>query len=191
MEMTESARKPFAAICLALAIVTFILYWPIRYDGFINLDDGAYITENSHVTSGLRWTNIEWSFSHTCAGYWMPLTLISHMVDCQLFGLNPGPHHLANVLIHIANTLLLFWWLSQFTGALWRSAFVAALFAWHPLRVESVAWACERKDVLSAFFWMLTLIAYCRFVKAKENHEHSRSIINYALALLLFACALM
>jgi protein O-mannosyl-transferase len=200
MEMSQPARKPFTAICLVLAIVTFILYWPVRHDGFINLDDGSYITENAHVISGLSWSNVKWSFTHSRAGYWMPLTWISHMVDCQLFGLNAGPHHLVNVLFHIANTLLLFWWLNQMTGALWRGAFVAALFAWHPLRVESVAWACERKDILCAFFWMLTLIYYTKYVQAQASRSSSpgshasmlpRVNVFYILALLMFACGLM
>jgi protein O-mannosyl-transferase len=180
-----------ALICFALGIITFILYLPVRHDAFTNFDDGGYIMENTHVTSGLRWSNIAWSFTHSYAGYWMPLTWISHMIDCQLFGLNAGEHHLVNVLFHIANTILLFWWLKELTGAPWRSAFVAALFSWHPLRVESVAWACERKDVLSAFFWFLTLIAYGRYVKVRASNNRPQARVNYVLALLMFACGLM
>ena len=154
--------------------------------------------------SGLNWRNIVWSFKHVYAGYWSPLTWISHMIDCQLFGLNPGAHHMMNVLYHAVNTVLLFVLLNRLTGALWRSAFVAALFAWHPLRVESVAWACERKDVLCALFWMLALLCYARYTRAKG--ESSSSSISsssnstvfqflaspaYWLTLFLFACGLM
>jgi len=181
----------FAAICLVLAVGTFILFLPVRHNGFTNFDDDGYITENPHINSGLNWPDIRWGFEHVEQGYWIPLTWISHMTDCQFFGLNAGAHHLMSVLIHIANTLLLFLWLKQLTGAIWRSAFVAALFAWHPLHVESVAWACERKDVLSTFFWMLTLVAYAHYVKSRMSRRYSIAVINYLLALLLFACGLM
>ncbi len=185
----------FALLGAALAIGTFSLYWPVTHNGFTNFDDGIYIPENSHVTTGLRWSNIVWSFTHVYAGYWIPLTWISHMADCQLFGLNPAGHHLVNVLLHTANTLLLFLLLEKLTGAQWRSAVVAALFAWHPLRVESVAWACERKDVLSAFFWMLTLLAYTGYVHTRTRPRSSTFqppfLLYYCLALFLFACGLM
>ena len=160
----------------------------------------AYITGNAHVTSGLTWTNVVWAFTSGEAANWHPLTWVSHMIDCDLYGTNPAGHHLTNLLFHIANTLLLFLLLKEITGALWRSFFVAALFAWHPLHVESVAWAAERKDVLSAFFWMLTLIAYVRFVALSKVHPPSpssgamknpKSKVFYVLALFLFACGLM
>ena len=163
-----------AVICLTLALVTAALYWPMLHHPFINVDDEQYITSNPHVQAGLTWPGIVWAFENTEAANWHPLTWISHMLDCQLFGLNPGGHHLTSLLFHVANTLLLFLWLKQLTGALWRSAFVAALFAWHPLRVESVAWAAERKDVLSAFFWMLALIAYTRYAQKRSRVEGSR-----------------
>jgi len=157
-----------ALICLALALVTTALYWPITHHDFVNFDDDDYITNNSHVQAGLTWAGVIWAFQTGAAANWHPLTWLSHMLDCQLYGLNPGGHHSTNLLFHAANTLLLFLWLRQITGALWRSAFVAALFAWHPLHVESVAWAAERKDVLSAFFWMLTLMAYTRYVTSDQ-----------------------
>ena len=172
------------AICFALAIVTFLVYSPMLWHGFVNYDDPDYITGNPHVTSGLTWTNVIWAFTSSDAANWHPLTWISHMMDCQLFGLNPAGHHLTNLLFHIADTLLLFLLLEKLTGATWRSFFVAALFAWHPLHVESVAWASERKDVLSAFFWMLTLLLYVRFARNK-------STVCYFLALIFFACGLM
>src|SRR5215469_4263168 len=135
-----SPKRLTAVICLVLAIGTFVLYCPILRDGFVNFDDDAYITENSHVSQGLTWPGIMWAFKSNYAANWHPLTWISHMVDCQLFGIQPAGHHFINVLFHTTNALLLFILLKNLTGALWRSAFVAALFAWHPLHVESVAW---------------------------------------------------
>ncbi len=191
----------FAVICLVLALVTVVVYWPITHHSFTNFDDDGYITGNSHVKSGLTWSGLVWAFENTETTNWHPLTWLSHMVDCQLYGLNPGGHHLTNLLFHIANTLLLFLLLNELTGALWRSAFVAALFAWHPLHVESVAWAAERKDVLSAFFWMLTLLAYTRYVTSdKWQVTRTASFLSrvtchvspyYCLALFFFACGLM
>jgi protein O-mannosyl-transferase len=178
------------AVCAALAVVTLLLYAPMLRHGFVNYDDPDYITGNAHVTVGLTWTNIVWAFQSGHAANWHPLTWISHMVDCQLFGLNPAGHHLTNLLFHIANTLLLFLLLENMTGAIWRSFFVAALFAWHPLHVESVAWASERKDVLSAFFWILTLLAYSQFVNLSK-FQSSKSKVFYVLAIFLFACGLM
>jgi Tfp pilus assembly protein PilF len=194
-----------ALICLALALVTTALYWPITHHNFVNFDDDDYITNNSHVKAGLTWAGVIWAFQSGAAANWHPLTWLSHMLDCQLYGLYPGGHHSTNLLFHVANTLLLFLLLKQLTGALWRSAFVAALFAWHPLHVESVAWAAERKDVLSAFFWMLALMAYTRYaqkqsrVEGRGSRENSAVpaldsglwTLDYGLALLFFACGLM
>jgi len=194
-----------ALICLALALVTTALYWPVTHHNFVNFDDDDYITNNSHVQAGLTWAGVMWAFQSGAAANWHPLTWLSHMLDCQLYGLNPGGHHSTNLLFHVANTLLLFLLLRQLTGALWRSAFVAALFAWHPLHVESVAWAAERKDVLSAFFWMLALMAYTRYaqkrsrVEGRGSRENSAvpaldsrlSTLDYLLALFFFACGLM
>ncbi|HXC35519.1 MAG TPA: tetratricopeptide repeat protein [Candidatus Acidoferrales bacterium] len=194
---TAGKNQCFIAVCLVLALGTFILYLPVIRNGFVNLDDGVYIYQNRHVASGLNWQNIRWSFSHIYLGYWVPLTWISHMIDCSLFGLHPAGHHLMNVFIHAANAVLLFVLLNYMAGAMRRSAFVAAAFAWHPLRVESVAWACERKDVLSGLFWMLTLLCYARFVRSKTESPQStvRSPPSrwafYALGLFFFACGLM
>jgi tetratricopeptide (TPR) repeat protein len=181
-------------ICAVLALVTVILYWPTTRDGFINFDDDAYITDNSHVSRGLTSSGIVWAFKSGYAANWHPLTWISHMIDCQLFDLHPAGHHFTNTLFHTANTLLLFILLNMMTGAIWRSAFVAALFAWHPIHVESVAWAAERKDVLSAFFWMLSLIAYTRYAKnAGLGTVNKTGLLSpfYWLALIFFACGLM
>jgi tetratricopeptide (TPR) repeat protein len=185
-----SRRQLKAMIYFALAAVTLLVYSPMLRHGFVNYDDPDYITGNAQVKAGLTWPGIVWAFQSGHAANWHPLTWISHMTDCQLFGVNPAGHHLTNLLFHIADTLLLFLLLENLTGALWRSFFVAALFAWHPLHVESVAWASERKDVLSAFFWMLTLLAYTRY--ANESKAKSpKSKAFYALALILFACGLM
>ena len=171
------------AVCLGLAIGTLALYFPISRHDFVNYDDNSYITENSHIQGGVTWPAFVWAFKTGYAANWHPLTWISHMVDFQLFGLNPAGHHLMNVFFHTANTVLLFILLNYMTGALWRSAFVAALFAWHPLHVESVAWASERKDVLSAFFWMLTLLCYSHYARAKgESLSSSSSSSSSSLA---------
>jgi tetratricopeptide (TPR) repeat protein len=193
-----------ALICLALAVVTTALYLPIIHHDFVNFDDDDYITNNSHVQAGLTRAGVIWAFQTGAAANWHPLTWLSHMLDCQLYGLYPGGHHSTNLIFHVANTLLLFLWLRQITGALWRSAMVAALFAWHPLHVESVAWAAERKDVLSTFFWMLTLITYTCYAHrvAGDGWQVTRTdstptpatrnpSLFYWLALLFFACGLM
>jgi tetratricopeptide (TPR) repeat protein len=171
---------------LALAAVTFATYLPVWQHDFINYDDPDYVTRNPMVQHGLTWPGLVWAFGqlHGEATYWHPLTWVSHMVDCQLFGLNPGAHHLVNVLFHTINVVLLFVALRRLTGGLWRSALVAALFAWHPLQVDTVAWVAERKNVLSACFWMLTLLAYARYV---ERPGWGR----YGLVLLCFALGLM
>jgi tetratricopeptide (TPR) repeat protein len=200
-------------LSILLIISTVLVYLPLVGNGFVNYDDPDYVTSNSHVQGGLTWTNIVWAFTTGHASNWHPLTWISHMVDWQLFGSHPGPHHLVNVAFHIANTLLLFLVFRQMTGALWRSALVAALFALHPLHVESVAWISERKDVLSAFFFMLTLLSYGKYVGAGQRTEdrgqksevggqksgvgtpssiiHPPSSRFYFLSLLMFALGLM
>jgi tetratricopeptide (TPR) repeat protein len=158
---------------LLLALVTLLVYLPAARDGFVNYDDQDYVTENSVVQKGLTWTGIKWAFTTSHASNWHPVTWLSHMADCELFGLNAGAHHLVNVLFHTANVVLLFLLLLRLTGELWPAAFVAALFAWHPLHVESVAWISERKDVLSTFFALLTLLAYTRYALKKSRVEPS------------------
>jgi tetratricopeptide (TPR) repeat protein len=173
-----------AVVAVVLGAITLICYWPLTGHAFINFDDPQYITKNPRVTGGLSLSGIIWAFTSGYACNWHPVTWLSHMLDCQLFGLNPGWHHFANLLFHAANSILLLVMLHELTGSLWRSAFVAALFAWHPLHVESVAWASERKDVLSTFFWLLTMIAYVRYVRRPSRN-------GYLAALLLFALGLM
>jgi tetratricopeptide (TPR) repeat protein len=183
-------KRTSGQICLFLAIGTLLIYSRVFFCGFTNYDDPNYITENFHVKTGLSVGNVAWAFTTGHASNWHPLTWISHMVDCQFFGLNPGGPHAVNLLLHTANTLLLFGVLKRMTGAVWRSACVAALFAWHPLHVESVAWLSERKDVLSTFFWMLTMLAYLRYATELKART-SKAKVFYGLTLLCFACGLM
>src|SRR5262249_22546656 len=152
-------------ISLALVLATLIAYWPVFENQFVDYDDDLYVTANPQVQGGLTVASIRCAFSTTTAGNWHPLTWLSLQLDAQLFGPRPWAFHLTNLLLHCANAVLLFVVLRAMTGAVWRSAAVAALFAWHPLHVESVAWAAERKDVLSTFFWMLTLGAYVLYVR--------------------------
>jgi tetratricopeptide (TPR) repeat protein len=171
-------------ICLILGILVLALFWPLSHYDFINYDDNLYVTENRQVTSGITFKGLIWAFRTNDLCNWQPLTWLSHMVDVELYGLNAGGHHLTNVLLHIANTLLLFILLNRLTATRWPSAFVAALFALHPLHVESVAWVSERKDVLSTFWGILALIGYTQYTQ-----QHRRSW--YGLALLFFALGLM
>jgi len=172
------------AITAALAIVTFAIYAQVMGHQFITLDDPTYIQENPMVNRGVTLAGLAWAFSTFHATNWHPLTWISHMIDCQLFGTNAGRHLLVNALIHVANTLLVFWFLLRTTHARWPSALVAALFALHPLHVESVAWASERKDTLSTFFGLLSLIAYVRYAEAPSSGRYAWTAITLALGLL-------
>jgi tetratricopeptide (TPR) repeat protein len=190
MKDERADTKFFLFACLALALGTLALYWPVTGYPFINFDDSEYITENPVTQAGLTWHGLVWAFNGIHVGNWHPASWLSHMIDCQLFGTDAGGHHLVNVLFHIANTLLLFAFLRSATGFEWRSAFVAALFAWHPLHVESVAWIAERKDVLSAFFWLLTIIAYAQYVELSKV-QSPKSKVFYALALVFCALALL
>ena len=167
MDFAKKTRRTIL-ICLLLGAVRLITFWPQTGHDFISYDDSFYLTANTHVQQGLTWASVEWAFRTGDAGNWHPLTWLSHLLDVQLFGLKPGWHHLTSLLFHAANGVLLFLLLQRMTGAAWRSAFVAALFALHPLHVQSVAWAAERKDVLSAFFFMLTLLAYARYAEAQS-----------------------
>jgi len=168
----------------ALAIVTLAIYAQVIGHQFITLDDPTYIQENPMVNRGVTGAGLVWAFTTFYATNWHPLTWISHMLDCQLFGTNAGRHLLVNALIHVANTLLVFWFLLRTTRARWPSALVAALFALHPLHVESVAWASERKDTLSTFFGLLSLIAYTRYAKAPSRSRYAWAAITLALGLL-------
>jgi len=194
----ERLERP-GVLCLLLAVATLAVFLPVAWQGFVNYDDSDYVTENAHVQSGLKWANVVWAFTTGHASNWHPLTWLSHMVDCQLFGLEGGWHHMVSVGLHIANSLLLLLLLRRMTGALWRSALVAALFALHPLHVESVAWASERKDVLSGLVFMLTLCAYAHYGECRRKNAECRMTpassfkppAFYLLSLFLFACGLM
>jgi tetratricopeptide (TPR) repeat protein len=182
--LSNSRRK--IIVCLCLALITSVLFGvAVTYD-FVNYDDPDYITNNHRVQAGLSIKGIAYAFTTTLSehNHWHPLTLLSHMIDCQLFGLNPAGHHFTNLLLHILNTLLLFILLERMTKAFWRSAFVAALFALHPLHVEAVVWISSRKDVLSTFFLLLTLWVYVSYVGR-------RGIGRYLLALGFFAAGLL
>jgi tetratricopeptide (TPR) repeat protein len=173
-----------AGICVALVAFVWFAFGQSTQFPFVNYDDPNYVTENPAVIHGLSWRGIIWAFSHVQGGNWHPITTISHMFDCGMFGLRPGAHHFDNVLLHGSATIALFLVLRRLTGALWRSAFVAAVFAIHPLRTESVVWIAERKDVLSGFFFMLTLAAYL-------NYTRKPSVWRYLTMSILFACGLM
>jgi tetratricopeptide (TPR) repeat protein len=165
-------------------MATLLVYWQVRSHDFVNLDDNLYVTENRHVQAGFTREGILWAFTSTQASNWHPLTWLSHMLDCELFGLEAWGHHLTNMLLHVINSVFLFLLFSRMTGAFWQSAFVAALFALHPLHVESVAWISERKDVLSTLFWILTMWAYVRYVT-------SPGAGRYLLVFLLLGLGLM
>ena len=171
-------------ICLLLIIATLSVYWQIQQHEFINFDDNEYITENKYVQQGITLKATIWAFTAYHSNNWHPLTWLSHMLDVELFGLNPRGHHLVNLFFHITNTLLLYFVLRFMTGSIWKSGFVAALFALHPLHVESVAWASERKDVLSTFFWMLTLLGYFWYVQRPLLRRYVLVILFFVLGLL-------
>jgi len=171
-------------VCLFLVIAILAVYWQVRNHDFINYDDDLYVTINPHVQAGLTLESITWAFTSTHAGNWHPLTWLSHMLDCRIYGMNPGRHHLTNVLLHILNTLLLFLVFKRMTGDLWQCGFVAALFALHPLHVESVAWVAERKDVLSTFFWMLTVWSYVRYVERSDFNRYLPVLFFFILGLM-------
>ena len=171
-------------ICITLTLAIVAVFYQVCTYDFVNYDDSVYVYENPNIQAGITPKAIKWAFTTGYACFWHPLTWLSHMRDWRLFGPNAGGHHLTNLIFHIANTLLLFIVLKQMTHTLWPSAFVAALFALHPLHVESVAWVSERKDVLSTFFWILTMWAYIRFVSRP-------GITRYLLVVLFFALGLM
>jgi len=164
-------RIPVWLLAVSLALATIAIYWPATQCGFVNYDDDTYVTDNAHVISGVTWESLKWACLNPVSANWHPLTILSHMLDCQLFGLQPAGHHLTSVLLHALNAALVFGLLQQMTGASWRSLFVAALFAVHPLRVESVAWVSERKDVLSGLFGLLALIFYARYAQGRGRRK--------------------
>lgn len=169
---------------VGLIALVIVAYSSVRHFGFLHFDDPQYVSENPHIAQGLTWGAFSWALTSGYASNWHPLTWISHMLDVQVFGMDAGAHHVTNVLLHLTSTVLLFGVLLRMTGAVWRSGFVAGVFGLHPIHVESVAWVAERKDVLSALFWMLTLWAYAAYV---QNRRWNR----YLLVVALFALGLM
>ena len=167
-----------------LVFATMLLYSCVRHHEFLDFDDSQYVTKNIHVSTGLKFDNVVWAFTTFYAANWHPLTWLSHMMDCQLFGLNSGSQHVVNVALHAANVLLLFLLLQRATGALWRSFFVAALFAVHPLNVETVAWVAERKSLLSAFFSLLTIAAYGWYISRPGWKKYLLVLVAFSLALM-------
>ena len=202
--LARVAGQPLVT-CLLLAAVTFAVFWPVTGFDFINCDDPEYVTANPQVLRGLTWPGVVWAFTTGDFGNWLPLTWLSHMLDVQLFGVSAAGAHFTSLLLHAANTILVYLLFRRMTGAQWRSAIVAALFAWHPLHVESVAWVAERRDVLCAFFGLLTLWSYAGYVRKAESRKqkaemsgrapssifHPLSSACYWLALFFFACGLM
>lgn len=179
-----SLKKHTLLVSCLLILATAAAYSPLFLNGFTGYDDWEFVTANPYVKAGLTWQGIGWAFQTFETSNWHPVTWLSHMLDCRLFGLNAGGHHFTSLVLHIASALLLFFLLSGMTRALWRSALVAALFSLHPLHVESVAWAAERKDTLSTLFWMLTALAYHRYTQSK-------SPLGYISAWLFFLLGLM
>jgi hypothetical protein len=181
----DDLRQKRVLLGALLVVVTLLLYLPVVHHEFINgWDDDDYVTGNIHVRSGLKLSNIAWAFTSFDLSNWHPVTWFSHMLDCQLFGLNSGAHHYVNVLLHAANALLLFWILQQATNAVWRSFLVAALFAVHPLNVETVAWVAQRKSLLSAFFSLLTLAAYGWYIRREGWKRYLVIVGAFGLALM-------
>jgi tetratricopeptide (TPR) repeat protein len=178
------AKYRLILISLFLASITFGTFWPVLKHDFVHYDDDSYVTKNQHLTEGITLQNVVWAFSRPHYYMWHPVTTLSYLLDYELFGLNPYGYHLTSLLLHIANILLLFWILKWLTGAVWPSAFVAAIFGVHPLQVESVAWVAERKNVMSALFWMLTIAAYIRYTKRPGIGRYLLIVLTFSLGLM-------
>src|SRR5690348_3735521 len=177
-------RRALIGVCIFLTLAIWLVFGQTLHHEFINFDDDRYVYQNPDIRRGLTADGLKGLLTHSHARLWHPLTTLTHMIDCQVYGLNPGGHHFTNVVLHNIASVLLFLVLTGMTGKLWRSAFVAAIFAIHPLRVESVAWVAERKDVLSGGFFMLTLLAYLYYVRSPR-------FTRYLVVVLALACGLM
>jgi len=184
MKQKDKGRKWATYIMGGIIVLILLAYYPVFGSYFVNYDDSSYVTANSHVKSGITGDSIKWAFTTFYFYNWHPLTWISHMLDVQLFGLNPMGHHVTSLLFHIVNSVLLFTLFRRMTGALWKSLCIAGLFALHPLHVESVAWVADRKDLLSTFFWFLTMLAYVDYARKQK-------LMTYLLCVLLFILGLM
>lgn len=182
--MKISSKLSLLLLSVALIVITLAIYWRVGGHEFINYDDNLYLTENPQVAAGLTGANIIWAFTSVHASNWHPITWLSHMADVQFYGMNPRGHHLTNVVIHALSAALLLFLLFRLTSSLWQSFTVAALFALHPLHVESVAWVAERKDVLSAFFWFLTLLCYAEYVTRRKSSLYLLALSSFVLGLM-------
>jgi len=183
-KLFQSPAQRTLLLCLLLTAMVLVVYNPVIHNGFLNYDDDRYITDNPHVSTGLTWATVKWAFTTNYESNWAPLSWLSHALDCELFGLNPAGPHYVNVLLHAANAVLLFLLLRSATGFRWRSLMVAVLFALHPMNVESVAWAAERKNVLSMLFFLLALHAYAWYTRKPV-------FLRYAVLFFLFALGLL
>jgi hypothetical protein len=183
-EAASDRRLAMLGLASALIVLPLLVYWPVRHFQFVNWDDFTLVAGNAHVSAGLSWQGVGWAFTTNVAGVWFPLTMLSHMLDVQWFGMDAGAHHVTSLVLHIANTLLLFGLLRAMTRAAGRSFFVAAIFAVHPLHVESVAWISDRKDVLSTLLVLLTVWAYVRYVRRPAAGRYAVVVLLFALALL-------
>jgi len=181
---TKKNGPRLVLIFTGLVLITLAAYEPLRLNGFVDFDDPVYVTNNPFVVKGLNIQSIVWAFTRAHYGTWHPLTSLSHMLDCQIFGLRPFGHHLTSLLIHTINVLLLFWVVRRLTGRVWAGAFVAAVFAVHPLNVESVAWVSERKSVLSGLFWFLTIFAYIRYARRPNGDRYGLLLFVFCLGLM-------
>ena len=176
--------RPEILVCLFLVLAILVVYWQVRNYTLVNFDDVSYILNNPHIRAGLNFKGIAWAFSFPGYDYWHPMTWLSHMLDCHFYGLKFGMHHQVSLILHILNSILLFLVFRQMTGAVWRSAFVATMFALHPMNVESVAWLAERKNVLSAFFWLITMLTYIHYSKRPSVFRYFPILFVYTLGLM-------
>jgi hypothetical protein len=187
---TIPIQNHISLICFLLFALVVWVFLPAANSSFQFFDDNAYVMQNSHVYNGLSWADVGWAFGNFDVANWHPLTWLSHMLDVQIYGLNPWGHHLTNVLLHAVNTVLVFLVFRKMTGTAWRSLMVALLFGLHPLRVEPVAWISERKDVLSTLFWLLAIWTYTKFAEESKTNGGKPKFF-YGLTLIFFALGLM
>jgi protein O-mannosyl-transferase len=190
MSRMVTPQKRSWIICIGLIVALAAVYWPVQHFDFLMYDDTIYVSLNPQVHKGLTWSQLAWAFTTRDCNMWHPLTWLSHLLDWQLFGNDAGKHHITPVLFHISSTIALFFAWRKMTGRVWVSTFAAAAFALHPLRVESVAWVAERKDVTTAFFSMLTLLAYAHYATTPKT-DVKRRRVTYAVTLAAFICGLM
>jgi len=181
---SDSRKCLYLLLCAGLVLAAIIVYWPARNYDFVNYDDGVYVFDNPHIKAGINWQSVKWALTTSYFSYWHPLTWLSHTLDWQLFEGRPGPMHLVNVFLHAVSSLMLFVVLNRMTKRMWLSIFIAGLFTLHPLNVESVAWITERKNVLSTFFWFLTMFAYTRYSERPSPGRYVVTLIFFEMGLM-------